>query len=119
MPATVTKFSRLADILAARMIAECGLMMNSKTGSFIDRDARDLSAGEWNSRVECAAGHHLLELYRLTDMVEGVLALRVEDEADAYLLKPYRTFFDEVRASELVKVRFDESPDAGGAGAEV
>jgi ribulose-5-phosphate 4-epimerase/fuculose-1-phosphate aldolase len=68
---------------------------------------------EWNSRLACAAGHHLLEFYRLTDMVEGVLALRVDGEPDAYLLKPYREFFDEVRASGLVKVRFDEQPDAG------
>ena len=37
-----------------------------------------MNQAEWNSRVECAAGHHLLELYRLTDMVEGVLALRVQ-----------------------------------------
>ena len=72
-----------------------------------------VSGAEWQSRVECAAGHHLLELYGLTDMVEGVLALRVADQPDAYLLKTYRTFFDEVRASELVKVRFDETPDAG------
>ena len=68
---------------------------------------------EWQSRVECAAGHHLLELHGLTDMVEGVLAVRVAGEADAYLLKTYRTFFDEVTASALVKVRFDETPDAG------
>ncbi|MDJ0779938.1 MAG: class II aldolase/adducin family protein [Gammaproteobacteria bacterium] len=72
-----------------------------------------MSQAEWQSRFECAAGHHLLELYGLTDMVEGVLALRVADEADAYLLKTYRTFFDEVRASDLVKLRFDETPDAG------
>lgn len=71
------------------------------------------SDGEWNSRVETAAGHRLLELYGLTDMVEGVLGVRVDGEPDAYLLKKYRTFFDEVRASELLKVRFDEEPDAG------
>ena len=46
-------------------------------------------------------------------MVEGVLAVRVEGEEDAYLLKAYKTFFDEVCASRLVKVRFDEEPDAG------
>ena len=56
----------------------------------------------------CAAGHHLLKLYQLTDMVEGVLTVRVEGEEDAYLLKTYQTFFDEVSASGLVKVRFDE-----------
>ena len=71
------------------------------------------SDAEWNSRVECAAGHHLLEHYQLTDMVEGVLAVRVEDEPEAYLLKAYKTFFDEVRASNLIKVHFDEEPDAG------
>ena len=49
------------------------------------------SEAEWNSRVECAAGHHLLEHYQLTDMVEGVLAVRVEDDSEAYLLKTYRT----------------------------
>lgn len=76
-------------------------------------ESGEFSASEWKSRVECAAGHHLLEMYRLTDMVEGVLGLRVEGEPDAYLLKRYRTFFDEVRASELIKVRFDEKPDAG------
>ena len=39
----------------------------------------NMTEGEWRSRVECAAGHHLLELYHLTDMVEGVLGVRVED----------------------------------------
>ena len=71
----------------------------------------NMTEGEWRSRVECAAGHHLLELYHLTDMVEGVLGVRVEDEPDAYLLKTYRTFFDEVCASDLVKVRLDKEPD--------
>ncbi len=72
-----------------------------------------ITDAEWQSRIDCAAGHHLLELYRLTDMVEGVLGLRVADDPEAYLLKPYRLFFDEVAASDLVKVRFDEAPDAG------
>ena len=74
---------------------------------------QNVSDAEWRSRVECAAGHHLLEMYGLTDMVEGVLAVRVQDEPDAYLLKKYRTFFDEVSASDLLKVRFDEKPDSG------
>jgi ribulose-5-phosphate 4-epimerase/fuculose-1-phosphate aldolase len=80
-------------------------MAKSKQSHFSD--------DEWNSRVECAAGHHLLEHYQLTDMVEGVLAVRVEGEPDAYLLKTYKTFFDEVTASDLIKIRFDEKPDTG------
>ena len=89
--------------------------MSSKISSqYTEHPMADhFSEREWKSRVECAAGHHLLELYQLTDMVEGVLAVRVEDQPNAYLLKTYKTFFDEVRASELVKVRFDEQPDSG------
>ena len=76
-------------------------------------DQINMTEGEWKSRVECAAGHHLLEFHHLTDMVEGVLGVRIEDEPDAYLLKTYRTFFDEVCASDLVKVRLDKEPDQG------
>jgi len=86
-------------------MSESNVQYHNQTDRFSDT--------EWQSRVECAAGHHLLELYKLTDMVEGVLAVRVEGEEDAYLLKTYKTFFDEVTASDLVKVRFDEEPDAG------
>ena len=76
-------------------------MMSDNVSPFNSISPVNMTEGEWNSRVECAAGHHLLELYHLTDMVEGVLGVRVEDEPDAYLLKTYRTFFDEVRASDL------------------
>ncbi|MBT5250062.1 MAG: hypothetical protein HOL68_07690, partial [Bacteroidetes Order II. Incertae sedis bacterium] len=68
----------------------------------------NMTEGERKSRVECAAGHHLLELYHLTDMVEGVLGVRVEDEPDAYLLKTYRTFFDEVCAPDFIKLRLEK-----------
>ena len=87
--------------------------MSKTVSSIAPVDRLNMTEGEWKSRVECAAGHHLLELYNLTDMVEGVLGVRVEDELDAYLLKTYRAFFDEVCASDLVKVRCDEEPDQG------
>ena len=84
--------------------------MSKTVGQITPVDRVNMTEGEWRSRVECAAGHHLLELYHLTDMVEGVLGVRVEDEPDAYLLKTYRTFFDEVCASDLVKVHIDKEP---------
>ena len=87
--------------------------MAKSIDEFSRLERASIAEAEWKSRVECAAGHHLLEKHQLTDMVEGVLGLRVEGEPDAYLLKPYRTFFDEVSASSLIKVRFDEAPDAG------
>jgi len=87
--------------------------MSKTVSSIAPVDRLNMTEGERKSRVECAAGHHLLELYNLTDMVQGVLGVRVEDELDAYLLKTYRAFFDEVCASDLVKVRCDEEPDQG------
>lgn len=72
-----------------------------------------ISAAEWASRVDCAAGHRLLDRYGLTDLVEGMVGVRVADEPDAFLVKAYGDFFEEVRASDLHKVRFDERPDVG------
>lgn len=74
---------------------------------------QSVSEGEWRSRVNAAAGYRLVDLFGMSDLVEGVVGTRVEDEPDAYLLQPYGMFFDEVRASDLVKVRFDDKPDVG------
>jgi len=52
--------------------------MPKNVSSFNSTSPANMTEGEWKSRVECVAGHHLLELYRLTDMVEGMLGLRVE-----------------------------------------
>ena len=80
--------------------------------------AKDLSISnmtpeEWQSRVDCAAGYRLMEMFELTDLAEGMVGLRVSGEPDAYLIQEYGMFFDEITASNLVKVRFDEEPDAG------
>ena len=79
----------------------------------IEDESCTMTDGEWNSRVECAAGHHLLELYGLTDLIEGLVGVRVTDEPDSFLVKPYSMYFDEVTASELFKIRFDDQPDVG------
>ena len=75
--------------------------------------APNMSATEWETRVEAAAGYRLLDLLKLTDLAEGMVGVRVGGEADAYLIQPYGLFFGEVKASDLIKVRFGEEPDAG------
>lgn len=72
-----------------------------------------VSRQEWRCRVDCAAGHHLLDIYGLTDLVEGMVGVRVGGEPDAFLVKTYGELFDEVTASSLHKVRFDDQPDVG------
>lgn len=68
---------------------------------------------EWQSRVNAAAGYRLIDLYGLSDLTEGVCGVRVEGEKDAFLVQPFGVFFDEVKASDLVKIRFDERPSVG------
>lgn len=75
--------------------------------------APNMTETEWQSRVDCAAGHRLLDLYGLTDLVEGLVSVRITGEPDAFLIKGYGDFFDEVRASGLHKIRFDDRPDVG------
>ena len=68
-------------------------MMSENVSAINSTSPVNMTQGEWKSRVECAAGHHLLELYHLTDMVEGVLGVRVEDEPDALSSEDLSDFF--------------------------
>jgi len=65
------------------------------------------SAGEWESRVELAAAYRIVDHYGMSDIANQVLSVRVRDEPDCFLLHPYGMLFDEVRASDFVKVRLD------------
>ena len=79
----------------------------------IEDEARTMTDSEWHSCVEFAAGHHLLELYGLTDLIEDLVGVRVTGEPDSFLVKPCGMYFDEVTPSGLFKFRFDEQPDVG------
>lgn len=73
----------------------------------------ECSAAEWQTRVELAALYRAFQHYGWTDYVYTHLTARVPDEDDTYLINPYGLMFDEICASNLLKVDFDGNLIAG------
>ena len=69
-----------------------------------------VSEAEWQTRVELAAAHRLMDFFGINDLAHNHLCARVPGEPDAFLIKPAESLFDEVSASTLVKYDFDGNP---------
>ena len=62
---------------------------------------------EWVTRVDLAALYRVMHLYGMTDIANQEVGARVHGEPDCFLIHPYGLLFEEVRASDLVKVSLD------------
>ena len=67
------------------------------------------SAAEWQTRVDLAALYRATAHFGMSDLVNGAIAARVAGDPDCYLTHPYGLYWEELRASDLVKI------DASGA----
>jgi len=65
------------------------------------------SPAEWQARIALAACYRLLDHFGFTDLVYNHVTLKVPGQADAYLINPYGLAYDEVTASNLVKIDID------------
>jgi len=82
-----------------------------KTSSIRDQ----VSAEEWQTRVDLAAAYRLVALYGWDDLIFTHISARVPGADHHFLLNPYGMMFDEVTASSLVKIdlagnKVSESP---------
>ena len=66
-----------------------------------------VSGQEWETRVDLAAAYRLVAHYGWTDMIFTHLSARVPGPEDHFLINPYGLMFDEITASNLVKVDLD------------
>lgn len=62
---------------------------------------------EWQLRVELAACYRAFVHYGWTDLIYTHLSARVPGHEDQYLINPYGLMFQEITASNLIKVNFD------------
>lgn len=65
-----------------------------------------VSKEEWQMRVDLAAAYQLAHLYRWTDMIYTHFSARVPGTED-FLINPYGLLFDEINASNLVKIDWE------------
>ena len=81
-----------------------------------DVSIRDqVSAEEWNTRVDLACAYRLIAHYYVSDLTYNHLSARVPGEDGTSLIKPYDIMFEEVTASNLLKYDYDCNPITAGA----
>lgn len=68
---------------------------------------QQISEAEWQMRVDLAACFRLVDMYGWSDLLATHLSARVPDADDQFLINPFGLMFDEMTASELVKVDED------------
>jgi ribulose-5-phosphate 4-epimerase/fuculose-1-phosphate aldolase len=62
-----------------------------------------VSAAEWATRVDLAAFYRLVSHYRWEDLIYTHISAKVPG-TEEFLINPYGLFFDEVTASNLIKI---------------
>ena len=77
--------------------------MNAKTGQF-SAVRSQVSAAEWEVRVNLAAAYRLVALYGWDDLVFTHISARVAGPEHHFLINPYGMMFEEITASSLVKI---------------
>lgn len=75
----------------------------------------EMSAAEWQQRVELAACYRLLAHFRMTDLIYTHCTVRVPGEPGRFLINPYGHRWEEITASSLGKIdvegnKVDDSP---------
>ena len=63
-----------------------------------------VSAEEWQARVDLAACYRLTSMYGMTEMVANHISCRVPGTTDQFLINAYGMLYEEIDASSLIKV---------------
>lgn len=71
------------------------------------REAQYDADAEWDLRVKLAAAYRLVDYFGWTELIYGHLTARVPGPDIHFLINPYGLNYDEVTASNLVKIDVD------------
>ena len=63
-----------------------------------------VSRQEWDTRLNLAAAYHLAAHFKWTDLIYTHFSARVPGKDEHFLINPYGLMFDEITASNLVKI---------------
>ena len=69
-----------------------------------------VSPEEWAAREDLAACYRLCAHYRMTDMIYNHISLRVPGTHDHFLINAFGLMYEEVSASNLIKIDVDGRP---------
>lgn len=80
-------------------------MNQMRTDFKVDRSS--MSDAEWDLRVDLAAAYRLVDHFGWTELIYGHLTARVPGPDLHFLINPFGLNYDEVTASNLVKIDID------------
>jgi ribulose-5-phosphate 4-epimerase/fuculose-1-phosphate aldolase len=77
--------------------------------------ARKIDPAEWEARVTLAACYRMVAKLGMDDLIYNHISARVPGHQDQFLINPYGLLFDEISASNLVKIntkgdKLDDTP---------
>lgn len=64
----------------------------------------ECSAEEWQARLDLAACYRIFDLMGWSESIYNHISLKVPGEKDTFLINPFGLLYDEVTASNLVKI---------------
>lgn len=74
--------------------------------NFLLNKPESMTSEEWKARCELAALYRLLAYFRMTDLIDTHITLRLPDAPEVFLINRYGALFEHMRASDLVKVNY-------------
>lgn len=81
--------------------------MSSPAIKVVKSVREQVSAEEWQARVDLAACYRLTAMYGMTEMIANHISCRVPGSHDQFLINPYGMLYEEIDASCLIKVDLD------------
>ena len=75
---------------------------------FWPRTPEGMSEAEWQARLQLAACYCLVDHYGWTSVVYNHITLRIPG-TDHFLINPFGVRYDELRASDLIRIDIDSS----------
>ena len=64
----------------------------------------NISDAEWQARCELAALYRMVAHFRMTDLIDTHITLRIPGPEHHFLINRYGVIFDRMRASDLVRI---------------
>src|ERR1700709_2853108 len=78
--------------------------MSSPAIKVIKSVREQVSAEEWQTRVDLAACYRLTAMYGMTEMIANHISCRVPGSHDHFLINPYGMLYEEIDGSSLFKI---------------
>jgi ribulose-5-phosphate 4-epimerase/fuculose-1-phosphate aldolase len=66
-----------------------------------------VSATEWEVRVNLAAAYRLMDLYEMTDHISNHISVRVPAAHNEFLINPYGLLYNQMTASCMIRIDLD------------